>query len=99
MPKGSPELTSARKEEIISACRKLYETMSFKGSRRSGSKLLLPVPRSTIILRQRKKSSWLCLHRSMNFLPRIWIGFLSKERCCRRMSFLPNWPMRWNAGP
>ena len=30
MPKGSPELTSARKEAIISACRKLYETMSFK---------------------------------------------------------------------
>ena len=30
MPKGSPELTSARKEEIIAACRKLYETMSFK---------------------------------------------------------------------
>ena len=30
MPKGSPELTYARKEEIISACRKLYETMSFK---------------------------------------------------------------------
>ena len=30
MPKGSPELTSARKEEIIAACRKLYESMSFK---------------------------------------------------------------------
>ncbi len=30
MPKGSPELTSARKEEIVAACRKLYETMSFK---------------------------------------------------------------------
>ena len=30
MPKGSPELTSARKQEIIDACRKLYETMSFK---------------------------------------------------------------------
>ena len=30
MPKGSAELTRARKEEIISACRKLYETMSFK---------------------------------------------------------------------
>lgn len=30
MPKGSPELTNARKEEIISACEKLYETMSFK---------------------------------------------------------------------
>ncbi len=30
MPKGSPELTNARKEEIISACEKLYQTMSFK---------------------------------------------------------------------
>ncbi len=30
MPKGSPELTNARKEEIIAACRMLYETMSFK---------------------------------------------------------------------
>lgn len=30
MPKGSPELTSARKEEIINACEKLYKTMSFK---------------------------------------------------------------------
>lgn len=30
MPKGSEELTNARKEEIISACEKLYETMSFK---------------------------------------------------------------------
>jgi len=30
MPKGSPELTSARREEIISVCKKLYEDMSFK---------------------------------------------------------------------
>ena len=30
MPKGSPELTNARKEDIIAACRRLYETMSFK---------------------------------------------------------------------
>ena len=30
MPKGSLELTNARKEEIISACAKLYKTMSFK---------------------------------------------------------------------
>lgn len=30
MPKGSPELTQARRDEIISACAKLYETMSFK---------------------------------------------------------------------
>ena len=30
MPKGSPELTEARREEIINACEKLYHTMSFK---------------------------------------------------------------------
>lgn len=30
MPKGSEELTAARKEEIITACEKLYKTMSFK---------------------------------------------------------------------
>lgn len=30
MPKGSEELTRARRDEIIAACAKLYETMSFK---------------------------------------------------------------------
>ena len=30
MPKGSPELTASRREEIINACEKLYENMSFK---------------------------------------------------------------------
>ena len=30
MPRGSAELTNARREEIVSACEKLYETMSFR---------------------------------------------------------------------
>lgn len=30
MPKGSPELTAARKEEIMNACEQLYLTKSFK---------------------------------------------------------------------
>ena len=30
MPKGSPELTQARREEIINACETLYKTKSFK---------------------------------------------------------------------
>jgi len=30
MPKGSPELTNARREEIISACKTLYKDLSFK---------------------------------------------------------------------
>ena len=30
MPKGSPELTAERREEIVSACEKLYQSMNFK---------------------------------------------------------------------
>ena len=30
MPKGSKELTNARKDEIISACEKLYQSIGFK---------------------------------------------------------------------
>ena len=30
MPKGSPELTAARKEEIMNACEQLYRTRNFK---------------------------------------------------------------------
>ena len=30
MPKGSPKLTAARREEIINACERLYETVGFK---------------------------------------------------------------------
>lgn len=30
MPKGSPELTASRREEIVNACEKLYQTISFK---------------------------------------------------------------------
>lgn len=30
MPKGSEELTNARKNEIVDACERLYQTMSFK---------------------------------------------------------------------
>lgn len=30
MPKGSDELTQARKEEIVNACAQLYETRPFK---------------------------------------------------------------------
>lgn len=30
MPKGSPELTNARRAEIMNSCRELYKTMNFK---------------------------------------------------------------------
>ena len=38
MPKGSEELTAARKEEIIAACAKLYKSMSFKEITKSEAK-------------------------------------------------------------
>lgn len=46
MPKGSPELTRARKEEIINACAELYETMNFKDvtSRRWERRHPFPAP-------------------------------------------------------
>ena len=30
MPKGSKELTDARRKEIVDACQELYQSMSFK---------------------------------------------------------------------
>ena len=42
MPKGSPELTEARREEIVNACEKLYQTMSFKEITRRKKKFSSP---------------------------------------------------------
>ena len=60
MPKGSEELTNARKDEIISACAALYETMSFKDItlRDIGSGPPLPAPPSITTSRPRRRSSW-----------------------------------------
>lgn len=43
MPKGSEELTNARKEEIINVCAGLYETMNFKdvGAKTSFTRTLI----------------------------------------------------------
>ena len=58
MPKGSPERTAARKEEIISACEKLYQTMSF-------TKHLSQDLRYITTTRQKKRSFWLFMSGSM----------------------------------
>lgn len=59
MPKGSPELTQARKDEIVNACERLYQTMSFKEItlKDIGRRLLQGHP-STIISTRRKRSFW-----------------------------------------
>ena len=41
MSRGSAELTNARREEIVSACEKLYQTMSFKDPCRNNSYIML----------------------------------------------------------
>ena len=38
MPRGSEELTNARKAEIVNACAVLYETRSFKGDHTEGDR-------------------------------------------------------------
>ena len=62
MPKGSEELTKARKEEIIDACASLYETKSFRDItiRDIGEKPRLPAPPFTTIITARRRSSWPC---------------------------------------
>ena len=72
MPKGSPELTNARKEEIIAACRKLYETMSFKEI------TLKEIGQQTSFTR--KKSSLPFLRRNMNISARTWTAFVSRMK-------------------
>ena len=72
MPKGSPELVAARKEEIIAACEKLYQTMSFKDITIN----LSPARPSTTTLRRKRKFSSPSCKRSMSAGAPIW-----KESC------------------
>ena len=58
MPKGSPELTEARRTEIMDACRQLYETMTFKEVNLKEIGKVLQGRPFTIILNQRKRFSW-----------------------------------------
>ncbi len=68
MPKGSKELTAARKDEIITACAELYKTMSFKEItiKDIGTVTSFTRTSSTIIFRQRRRSFWLCCRESMS---------------------------------
>ena len=72
MPKGSEELTAARKEEIVTACAELYKTMSFKditikeiGSATSFTRTSIYNYFQTkeeifLALLQREYESWIC---------------------------------------
>ena len=74
MPKGSEELTNARKEEIVNACASLYETMGFKDItiRDIGAKTSFTRPLSTIIFRQKRRFSLRFCSVSMRRGLQIW---------------------------
>jgi hypothetical protein len=57
MPAGSEKRTNARREEIINACEKLYQTMSFKEItiKQIGEVTSFQGHQFIIILRQKKK--------------------------------------------
>lgn len=71
MPRGSIELTNARKDEIISACASLYETMSFKDItiKEISELTTLREQQFIIIFRQKRKFFLHCFNGSMNFGP------------------------------
>ena len=93
MPKGSPERTAARKEEIISACEKLYQTMSFKDItlKEIGNETSFPDQRYTTIIRQKKRYSWLSLKGSIFAGTRNLSLFFRITKSFQRNSSLRNW--------
>ena len=58
MPKGSEQLTNARKEEIINACAKLYKTMNFKDISLKQISLETTFTRIFLALFQREYDLW-----------------------------------------
>lgn len=91
MPRGSEELTNARKEEIVNACAALYETMSFRditlrdiGNKTSFTRTSIYNYFITIFIPTRKCFIFRCfrylssnlLHFYSNFKPRFSIQLL-----------------------
>lgn len=74
MPKGSETLTNARREEIINACEKLYETMSFKEVtiKEIGQATTFTRTSIIIIFKQRKRSFWRSLSENSRAGIRNW---------------------------
>ena len=100
MPRGSEELTNARKAEIVNACAVLYETRSFKEI------TLKEIGEKTSFTRtsiynyfQTKEEIFLALFQREY---EAWIEDL--DACavdtgsCPWMLFPTSWPARWSGG-
>ena len=91
MPKGSAELTRARREEIIAACRKLYETMSFKEI------TLKDIGQQTSFTRTSIYNYFETKEENTSFSSGIWTRSALKKRPSPRRSWPRPWPGRWRA--
>ena len=88
MPRGSEELTNARKAEIVNACAVLYETRSFKEI------TLKEIGEKTSFTR----TFWLCSSGSTRHGSRIWTPCAVDTGSCPWMLFPTSWPARWSGG-
>ena len=89
MPKGSEELTNARKEEIMNACASLYETMGLNDITICDIGAKTSFTRTSIYnYFQTKEEIFLALlQRSMRRGSRIWRRFPVDGNPCRWTSF------------
>ena len=93
MPKGSEELTNARKEEIINACASLYETMGFKDITIRDIGAETSFTRTSIYnYFQTKEEIFLAL------LRRTWKRLLQKMTHCLRQASQTRLPVLWMQG-
>lgn len=100
MPRGSEELTNARKAEIVNACAVLYETRSFKEI------TLKEIGEKTSFTRtsiynyfQTKEEIFLALfQREYEAWSRIWTPCAVDTGSCPWMLFPTSWPARWSGG-
>ena len=99
MPRGSEELTNARKAEIVNACAVLYETRSFKEI------TLKEIGEKTSFTRtsiynyfQTKEEIWLCSSGSTRHGSRIWTPCAADTGSCPWMLSPTSWPAHWSGG-
>ena len=96
MPKGSAELTNSRREEIITACRKLFQSMSYKEITIKEIAVETSFTRPSIYnYFESKEEIFLALFRkSMSLSPRSWTCSAREKKRCPWKIWLPRWHRR-----
>lgn len=100
MPKGSEELTNARKEEIIDACASLYETKSFRDItiRDIGEKTSFTRTSIYNYYHSKEEIFLALLRREHEAWTEDLNGISGSMESCLRRNLQTNWPVRWKNG-